>query len=173
MKWHYITGFFAIVVLLRFTINLSKFLRVKSLYKKYLDYLKNPSHAFAQYSEEIKTLFREAGLKDSSVFHQEFLGFGKFANQQISVFDNLMNKREDIVGVIENRFNQAIGVYKKRFKESFNPLFWIDLVIKLPEYLMSFFGVLPEKILVKVLNLLYWIILIVLGLNKYEIINFY
>ena len=170
MHWQYILYFFITVIVVRLVINLSKYIRTQQLYRKYQRYLGIQDFHFLQYKQEIKSLFQEAGLEDCSVFHQEFMGYGNFANMRISVFDNLSNCRVDIVGLVQQRFNEAIGVYRKRWTESFNPIFWLNFIVKLPEYFMSFFGVLPEKVGVKVLLVIYWLIALIFGLKRFEIL---
>ncbi len=172
MNWYYLVGIFAIILILRFILNLQKYYRVEKLYMIYLDYLTNRDIKLIQHTQEIKTLFREAGLKDSTVIHQESLGFGNFSNTSVSIFDNIANTSGDIVSNIQNRFNEAIGVFRKRYRESYNPLFWIDFIIKLPQYFMSFFGVLPEKIAVKIVLMLYWILAILFGFKKFDILTY-
>jgi hypothetical protein len=172
MAWYYIVGFFALIMILKFATNFYKYRRIQKLFKKYKEYLQTNLFEFAQNKEEIKSLFKDAGLKDFSIIHQEFLGFGNFANMQISGFDNLTNRREDIVGNIQMRFNEAIGVFRKRYRESFNPIFWIDFIVKFPQHLMEFFGVLPEKVAVKIFLVIYWLLAIVLGLKKFELLDY-
>lgn len=172
MSWYYIVGFFVLVMILRFVTNFYKYKRVQNLFEKYNEYLRTDLFEFAQNKEEIKSLFKDAGLKDFSIIHQEFLGHGNFANMQVSGFDNLTNQREDIVGNIRMKFNEAIGVFRKRYKESFNPIFWIDVVIKFPQHLMEFFGVLPEKVAVKIFLVIYWLLAILFGLKKFELLDF-
>lgn len=172
MNLYYIIGFFALVIVLRFITNFYKYIRIKKLYDEYVEYINTDNSKFIQNKEEIKSLFKDAGLKDSSVIHQEFLGFGKFSNMRVSVFDNLTNRREDIVGNVQNRFNEAIGVYRKRFRESFNPIFWIDFIVKFPQHIMEFFGVLPEKIAVKIFLVIYWLVAIIFGLKKFELLEY-
>lgn len=172
MNWIYTILLFIFIMIIRFLINYSKFKRIKKLYSEYLKYLQTDNYEFIQHKEEIKTLLKEAGLKDSSVMYQEFIGFGNFVNMKISVFDNLTNKREDIVGNVNNRFNEAIGVFRNRYKESYNPVFWIHFIIKLPQYIFDFFGVLPEKIAVKIFLLIYWIIVILFGLKKIDFLEY-
>lgn len=138
----------------------------------YLDYLRTDDFTFQQYKEEILTLFKEAGLKDFFVFHQEFLGFGNFANVQLPGFANLTNRREDIVANILRCFNEAIGVFRKRYKDAFNPVFWIEFIIKLPQYFFEFFGVIPEKVIVKVFLVIYWLIALAFGLKSFNIIDY-
>jgi len=172
MNWYYIIGFFALVMFLRFITNFYKYIRIKNLFEKYIEYINTDNYKFIQNKEEIKSLFKDANLKDSSVFHQEFFGLGKFSIMRISVFDNLTNRREDIVGNIQNRFNEAIGVFRNRFRESFNPFFWLDFIVKFPQHIMKFFGVLPEKTPVKIFLLVYWILALILGLKKFELLEY-
>lgn len=171
MKWYYVVFGILTLFLLRFVNNLYKHMRTKKLYNQYMDFLRTRDLNFVQKKEEIKTLFKDAGIKDFGVIHQEFLGFGKFANMNLSGLDNMTISREDVVGNMQMRFNEAIGVYKKRYTDSFNPMFWIDFVIKLPQYAFEFLGVLPEKIVVKIFLLIYWIIALLFGLKQTDIID--
>ncbi|BDD08532.1 hypothetical protein FUAX_09640 [Fulvitalea axinellae] len=172
MEWYYTFGLFLLMIFLRFIVNFYKYKRISKLKNAYINYLGLNNYSLAEDKEEIKSLFREAGLKDSSVFHQELLGFGKYANVRISVLDNLTNRREDIVGNVLLKFDEAIGVYRKRFRESFNPIFWIEFIVKLPQYIMQFLGVLPEKISVKIFLIIYWLIAILFGLKKFDLLQF-
>lgn len=108
-SYKYIIIAFVTLIFTRYILNIFRFRRTLTLYAKYQEYLRNGDVTFAQWAMEIKDLFKEAQLKDSSVTHQEFLGYGRFANMRVSVFDNIHNTREDIVNLMELSFNQAIG----------------------------------------------------------------
>ncbi|WP_276976241.1 hypothetical protein [Flavobacterium filum] len=136
-----------------------------------MEYLRNDNYKFAQYKREIIGLFKEAGLQDFSIIHQEFMGYGQFANMTISGFDNMTSNRLDIVRNMNMRFNEAIGVFRKRYKESLNPLFWIEYIFKLPQFLFEFFGVLPEKVVVKVFLVIYWLFALLFGLKKFDLFD--
>lgn len=172
MNWIYLAYGFGVLIFLRFAINLSKFLRIKFLYKKYVEYLGTEDVRLLGYKKEITDLFNEAGVNDSMVIHQEFLGFGNFVNMKISVHSNLANRREDIVGIVNSHFFEAMGVYHKKFLDAINPLFWLEFICKLPQYIFEYFGVLPEKIVVKIALVIYWIAAFFLGLNQLNIIDF-
>lgn len=171
MNWLLVVLIFFSLMVLRLVINAYKLRRIKKLYQLYHNYIRNANWDFVQCKQEIVSLFKEAGLKDSSVLHQEFLGYGRFANMQMSVFSNITILREDIVGIVQISFNEAIGVYKKRRNDSLNPIFWLEFIFKMPQYLLEFFGVLPEKIAVKVILVIYWIAALVFGLAKYDILS--
>jgi len=55
-------------------------------------------------------------------------------------------------------FNEAIGYYRDRTVEAFNPLYWVETLIYLPRTLLSYIGVNPENVVVKSLQVLYWLI---------------
>ncbi len=159
------------ILILRFALNLYKLSRVKALFKKYKHYMVEESWTISEHTPEINQLFKDAGLKDRGVIHQEFLGYGKFTNQTVSVFDNIQNNRSDIVALVTSAFHEAIGVFRKRAWESLNPFYWIEFVFKLPQHLMGFFGVLPESIAVKILLVIYWLVVVLLGLQKFDLIK--
>jgi len=163
----------SIIILTRFLINYFKYLKVVSLYKKYLLYLCDKMPKFIQYSEEVKSLLRDAGLKDFSIIHQEMLGFGQYSNMTLSGFDNLSLNREDVVINVGRKFEEAIGVYRKRWVESFNPIFWIECVLKLPQYIFGYFGVLPDKAYVKIFQILYWITTVTFGLRHFNVLDIF
>ncbi|SHM26931.1 hypothetical protein SAMN05444266_107207 [Chitinophaga jiangningensis] len=167
----YTTYAFITLMLLRFLLNIYNLRQTSSLLKKYNHYLAKNTWEFNQEVPAIIDLFKKAGIKDSGVTHQEFLGFGNFANYRVSTFDNITNTRSDIVAHTIGHFNQAIGVFRKRATDSLNPLYWIDFILCLPQHLLSFLGVLPESVVVKIILVIYWIIAMVLGLEKLDVIN--
>ena len=52
-----------------------------------------------------------------------------------------------------------------------NPLFWIEFVLKFPTYFLEYIGLKSENIFIKLVQLLYWIIGIIIGLEKLGLIN--
>lgn len=164
---------FIALMLLRFMLNYYYLLQTATLFKKYNNYLAENTWEFNQNVPTIVDLFRKAGIKEAAVNHQEFLGYGNFANVRVSTFNNITSGRADIVSHILAHFHQAIGVYRKRALDSLNPIFWIEFIFRLPEHLLSFMGVLPEKMVVKVFQLAYWLVAILFGLEKLDIINIF
>jgi hypothetical protein len=162
---------FVAIMLLRFSLNMYKLHRVRLLKKKYEEYLLHESWEMAENTPEIEQLFKDAGVSDSAVSHQEFLGYGQFANRSVRVFDNMLNNRSDIVALTTKAFHEAIGVYRKRAWETLNPFYWIEFIFKLPQHLLGFFGVLPENIAVKILLVIYWLVVVLLGLQKFDLIK--
>ncbi|MDZ4146647.1 MAG: hypothetical protein U1C58_00030 [Flavobacteriaceae bacterium] len=171
MKWYYLVIGILTLFLLRFINNLYKYRQTKKLYNQYMEFLRTRDLNFVQKKEEIKALFKDAGIKDFGFVHSEPLGYGHLAPMTISGFDNMTVSREDVVANMQMRFNETIGVFKKRYTDSYNPMFWIDFLIKLPQYAFEFLGVLPEKIVVKIFLIIYWIIALLYGLKQIDIIE--
>lgn len=171
MEWYKIVGLVIILLFLQFINNLYKFKRTKFLYYQYLDSKITGDMEFIQKKQEVISLFKDAGLKDFAFIHQEFLAYGQHSTMTVSGFDNMNSDRLDVFNHMKTRFNEAIGVYRKRFMDSFNPMFWIDFVFKFPQYLFEFFGVLPEKVIVKIFLILYWLMLLIFGLKNTDIIE--
>ncbi|GAB3177627.1 hypothetical protein [Telluribacter humicola] len=158
-------------MLVRLIINLYKYFRIQALYKKYIDYIKNDTLSFAEYKSEIKSLFQEAEIKDFGVQYQERLGYGRLAEATVSGFENMTYRGENVFIPMRMRFFEAKGVFRKRCYDSINPLFWIEFLVKLPEHLFKYFGVLPEKVIVKIFLVIYWLVALFFGAKKLDIVE--
>jgi hypothetical protein len=169
----YIVIGFVSLLIVRYILNLYRYHRTNLLYTRYLEYMRSDDLTFAQYVMEIKSLFKEAQIKDSSVIHQEFLGFGKFANMQVSVFDNMHSNRQDIFNLVSLAFNQAIGVFRHRARETFSPIFWLEFLVKLPQYALANFGVLPQSIVAKIAIAIYWALAIFFGVKSTDLLHIF
>jgi len=68
-------------------------------------------------------------------------------------------------------FDDAIGIYLSRIKESPNPLYWLDLVICLPKNALCYLGAKPETVIIKILQIVWWIAVFTVTLFKPEIVQ--
>ena len=159
------------VVFFRCIIYLEKLIKIKKYFKRYLDYCQNPTFEFNQYRSQILQLFKDVDIKDSAVHKLKPVGYGQIQNISMSALDNITLLDHDVVAHMRSRFNEAIGVFRHRMLQSFNPLFWLEMIFKLPQYLLQFLGVLPDKLIVKIALLIYWLGCFLLGLEKFNIIN--
>lgn len=160
-----------LIPIFKFIINFSKFKRIEALHKLYLSYIEFGKKDIILHKHEVKKMFYDAGLKDAIVYDSKHLVFNHFANHQVSVFDNLTSTREDVVLIINLRFNEAKGVFKMRFSDSWNIVYWIELLINLPKEVFSYLGLNTESKLVKVLKLLYWTSAATWGFKKVQNID--
>lgn len=159
------------VVLLRFIVYLNKLIRIGNYFEAYNDYLHNPNFEFVQKKPQIIQLFKDAGLKDFVISRLEPAGFGHLRTLAVSGFENIALRDAEVVDAIRGRFNEAIGVFRHRMWQSVNPLFWLEFIFKLPQYIFEFVGVLPDKLVVKVVLIVYWLMALLLGLKKFNLIE--
>lgn len=169
----YLSVFFTIVsiILLRFVLYLDKLIRIKRYLEAYKNYLRNPTFEFAQKKPQIIQLFKDAGLKDFVISRLEPAGFGHLRTLAVSGFENIALREADVVDGIRSRFNEAIGIFRHRMLQSINPLFWLEMIFKLPQHIFAFVGVLPDKLVVKIALIIYWLVALLLGLKKFNILE--
>lgn len=160
-----------ILLMLRILLSAIKLLQIKGYYKSYKEYLKSPSYAFSEKKPQILKLFKEAGIINFVVPRLHPAGFGQVAKLEIDGFENITYIDPEIVPTIESKFHEAIGVYKHRLFQSFNPIFWIEVIFKLPEFFLTYLGLKAENLIVKIIQVIYWITGIFIGLEELGIID--
>jgi hypothetical protein len=154
---------FLITVIVKFILNLSRYLKCKEYLSKYKKYLKDPKWEFAQHQPSIVSLFKMAGIEDSSILVIEPVP-GNVMKTQTSLFLNIITRRPDIIDTVRLNFQRAIGTYRSRMFEALNPLYWLETIIYLPQRVFSYLGVSPESTITKIVQLSYWLISIGGGL---------
>lgn len=128
-----------------------------NLYEKYKKYWSNESNNAVQYKNEILSVFKKAGIKDSSIGIANPVGLGYVQTGNVSVFKNMFIDRMDVVKIIINDFEVAIGTFRTRIKENFNPIFWIECIIFLPKKIINYLGFKSENLPTRIFQLIYWI----------------
>jgi hypothetical protein len=154
---------FIVILIIKFLINLSRYMQCKSLLKEYENYVVHPSWTLTEKTSHIVRLFKEADIQDAAVGYSEPIGFGKVLTGTVSVFGNISTRTDDVVQRVLRMFHEAIGVYRSRMWETINPLYWIESIIFLPRQLFIYLGVPPESILIKLGQMIYWLLCIVAG----------
>lgn len=89
----------------------------------------------------------------------------------VSGFDNINSRREDVVLPFQIRFQEAIGIFKLRLHQSYDPVFWVDFILKLPEKLISYFNLPISTSIMNIIQVIYWIFMVGFGLNKIGVID--
>lgn len=167
-------GFLAIIAV-KFVINFANYIQCKRYLARYKQYINEPDWKFVEHKSRIVKLLKDAGVSDSTVPYVEPVGFGYIRRASVSVQKNITATRGDVVGSSTAMLHEAIGVYRSRMLETFNPLYWIEFLIHLPKQTLGYLGISPESTVVKIAQLLYWIISAILvflfGLFRPEIEN--
>lgn len=144
---------------LRAVYNLYYFVWAGIYIKKYKHYLDNQKDWYiTKKRQSIVTLLERADIEDSFLPYAEPIGYGQLQTGNISVFKNLAMLRTDVCGIVSQQLVEAQGVFLSRVLNSFNPIFWFELIIFLPKNILTYLGFNPEGIFTKLLQLIWWII---------------
>lgn len=164
-----------ISLIYRALINYSRFRKIKSLH-----YLYGQDHnQFIEESQIALSLFKEAGLEDSYVrvttksgliLRTALQDIPQYQQQTISVFSNLTFIHPDVNPHVIGLFMKSKGVFRNRLKESINPLFWIQYTLTLPTYLLEYLGVKEGKLVIKLVQVIYWVAGMIKLLHDLELI---
>lgn len=163
--WLKVSIVFVTVMLIRSLISFIKYRRLVNLHKEYRIYVMEGGEEFPKRKIQIVGLFKESGVKDFTVAGIQPAGYGKITKYQTSGFANLTTRLDNVVPIIDLKFMEAIGEFKLRAQQSVNPLFWLELLLKLPQFLLGYFNVKPKNLAVKIIQVIYWFFGIVAALD--------
>lgn len=144
--------------------NLVNYLRFPMIEKNLLyNYSSDSSQKLSALSHKTQIInyIKNAGVKDKFIPVVQSLGYGQLASSSISVLDNISNQRQDIAQVVIESLQEAKGNYWFRFINTFNPFYWLRIVLFIPKYLFSYLGLKDDSLIIKIFQLMYWLIGIV------------
>ena len=170
MMSHLFIGFL-LVLLYKVTVNSIRYFECKKFKKEYFEWLKEQNPTFPTNRRHIIDLFTNAQIQDLRFPTAKPVGYGKIATFNSSVFTNFPSNIENQVHATVRFFDEATGVYRERIFESFNPIYWINLIIFLPKNVLHYLGVKPENVLVKIVQIIWWFLGVLIGVFKDEIIQ--
>jgi len=148
MKWYW-WGIISIALVLYFFFNnLILKLRTIHLLEEYKKYIDEPNFKFLEIKSRIQKILTNAGIDEILLPAAQPVGYGKLVT-----------------------FHEAIGVYHDRMIASINPINWIKVIIFLPKHALSYIGVTPDKVITKIFQIIYWIIMFVITIFEMEIIQ--
>jgi hypothetical protein len=73
---------------------------------------------------------------------------------------------------IEELFIKSHGYYKYLFFQNFNPFYWINIVIFLPQKIVNYLGLRFKRKTIHFLNIFYWIFSVTFAIYNDEITTF-
>lgn len=152
---------FIFIIFLHAFYNLINFLRYPLIEKNLLlNYSSNTSDKMhsVTHKNQILNYIKNSGVKDKYIPIVQPLGYGQLASSSVSVFNNILNSRQDIAQIVMESLLEAKGNYWSRFLNSFNPFYWIRIIVFIPKYIFSYLGVKEESIVIKIFQIIYWII---------------
>ena len=155
---------FLFILILRSLINAVRYLQTKDYLDQYFEWLRDKTWNYIEKRAKAISLLHNANIKDLRVENVELAGYGLVSTSTISVFDNFPHDRKDIASAMIKKFHEAMGVYKQRIWESFSPLFWIQWLIYLPRNIFRYLDLNPERIIIKIVQIVYWILGLLISL---------
>ncbi|MFM2394341.1 MAG: hypothetical protein RLZZ546_2323 [Bacteroidota bacterium] len=144
-------SFFLGFWLLRFLYYWNKLKSISNIFNHYILFHDGKVNSFIEKKNSAISLLKEAGIKNFSSPAYELTGFNQGYRHELDGFDNIHFLRDDIAGVVNIKFQEAIGVYKSRMKQSYNPFYWIEFVLKLPEKILLYLSPSVNDSFVKVI----------------------
>lgn len=141
-------------------INIIYLNQVSKLHSDYFDWLDNKIayYEIAKKKHTFKTLVKKSNVMDAHLPTTQPMGFGHIASFSASVSENFPNNSVDFATITNDMFCEMEGIFKNRILETFNPLYWLNLVIYLPKNLVEYLGLSSDNIGSKVLQLIWWLI---------------
>ncbi len=106
----------------------------------------------------ILNYIKHSGVKDKYIPVSQPLGFGQIANGNVSIFQNILNQREDFASNAMEFLMEAKGNYWYKFVNSINPFYWLRIFLYIPKNVFTYLGVNSDSIIIKIFQLLYWLI---------------
>lgn len=153
-----------IFILLYSVYNLINFLRYPIIEKHLLyTYSSNTSLKMKSmtHKNQIINYIKNAGVKDKSIPIVQSLGYGQLASAPISIFDNILNQRQDVAQLAMESLLEAKGNYLSRFINSFNPFYWLHIILFIPKNIFMYFGVKESNVFIKIFQFLYWLLAVI------------
>lgn len=148
----------ACLLLLKFVLNLVRYLRTKRYLAKYKKWHASRDEKFLESKAQVVKLVRDAGVDDQHISVSQHVGYGNLQVTQASVLDNFPHLSQDMSTAAQRLLREAIGTYRARMLETFNPLYWLETLVYLPRELLSYLGVPAESLFIKVLQVFWWIL---------------
>jgi hypothetical protein len=87
----------------------------------------------------------------------------------VRINDLKFNHPQSSLNEIHTYLIQAIGEYRRMVLQCINPIYWVKLVLFLPQRIIYYLGFNANGIFTKLLNFIYWIVNTLIALYPNEI----
>lgn len=148
----------ACLPLLKFVLNLVRYLRIKRYLSKYKKWHASRDERFLESKAQVVKLVKDAGVADQRISVSELVGYGSYQVRDASVLDNFPHLRQDMSTAAQRLMREAIGAYRARMLEALSPLYWIESVLYLPRTVLRYLDLPAEGTRAKILQVVWWIV---------------
>lgn len=130
MPWLYYTAIVSFLLIYKFINNLWRYLWIKRIKNYYYKWLKDEDkHTIHTYRQKAISLFKAANIPDEIIPWTEPTGYGQLVNSNLSVQTNFPSLYEVFAAHHATLLVDTLAVYKQRMFDTFNPLYWIDVLL--------------------------------------------
>lgn len=171
MIWLKISAIYLGIILLKGFYSLINYIRLRRLYSDYQSYIKEPYDEFDQKVSQIRNLFKKANVEDAMIPLTTHEGYGQVLRAQYSAFSNISTVGHDFISIVSRKFNEALGEFKHRAIQSINPVYWVEFLLTFPQQIFGYFNVSSKNTFVKGLQVIYWVTMILVGLQTLGVIT--
>lgn len=135
------------------------YIKAKKVLDRYENYLENQNDWYISDNRQmIVDMLKKAGIINAQFPYVEYVGFQQVCNSTLSLFNNIATLREDIVRVVHRDLREAKTVFRSRLLATFNPVFYLEIVIYLPKLILEYLGVKKESVVIKLVQTLWWLL---------------
>lgn len=154
--------FFACVFLFKILSNTVYYFRTRELRNMFNAWINGTFKGdYLTYRSEVIALFKRAKIKDQWYKIGRPVDYNTAVTNHVSLFQNFPDKEPTLAAAADFMFAEAVGYFRKGIFDSLNPLYWIDLIVFCPKYVLEYIGAdmdkSTSKALYVVLNFLWWL----------------
>lgn len=184
MNFLYFIYLFIGILILRFLLNLNKFLLLrKAILKQDLFVRGNFEGATEKDIEvgnvagnwveahisDIKRSVKGAGVNDNIRTYMEPVGLGYAQQKSMSTLDNMLFRNIEFLTGARDLMKRAKGYYQVEMIKCFNPLYWIEFIVFLPKHIINYFNFesKSKSNIINIIQIIYWVLTIIISYLNY------
>lgn len=140
--------------------------------KMFNDFISKKNDNIFQYKSICIDLFKKLNIPDKCFPITQKTGYGQFASFKASVFNNFPDNSILFARETLCIFDDATGICRRNIIQCFSPKYWIDFILFLPKNILTYLNVSADSILIKISQVIYWLISILITLFATDISNY-
>lgn len=145
------------IVVVRVIINSYRLVRTRYLFSLYMTWRKGRVAPIVEKKGEIISLWNQANVCNFNLPRLDNTERSKILNHYEKLILSFPSIYEDMDCATQDAFHQTIGTYRKRIYDAINPFEWIILIVFLPQRVLASIGITKQKVLITIVQGLYWI----------------
>lgn len=163
---------FLIIFVYKLISNIIDYINIIRYSKMFNDFINQKNDKIFQYKSICIDLFKKLNISDKCFPIAQKMGYGQFASFKASVFTNFPDNSTLFARETLCMFDDATGICKRNIFQCFSPKYWIDFILFLPKKIFTYLNVSADSILIKITQVIYWLVSIAITLFSTDITNY-